>query len=808
MKLIKCYVENFGLLHGCEFSFSKGINCCHSENGTGKTTLTAFIEAMLYGIGDTRKQLLDENPRKKYNPWQGGKYGGSLTIEVGKRKYTIERSFGSKAAEDTFRLIDAVTGKESHDYDENIGESLFGIDRDGFLRTVFLSERNLQGKNENKSISAKLSDLVGVDGDVGGYDDAVKLLEERRRFYYKKGNTGEIANVKERIGECKRRLDRISVLSEEIKAKEARLVELRTERAGLVTLEAEQRKKLAALAKAKERQSNEERYAAMLGALKTEKEKLAAAKEFFAAGVPSARDIDEARDAYAEAERIKREAFSGADDEEYIALRRFFGKGTDFVELAEMERSASLLTEKEGSLLRIKEGRDPATVKMKTLFKNGAPTMEQLERAERLGKKGSALMKIIGMAVGILLVATGLLINGGAAKYAAIGLGAVAFIIAVISLAKPTKSKELLSFIKEYCSDDFKSPREAFDEIRSNIALYEQLDRERSDAAETLEEEIAVIKRRLFSFLEKFPSIDAPTISDSINHIKLQYSKYYSLGRADAINETSKLEKLRRSEQLAAAVNAFISKYPTVSKNPFAEMRERLNEYNYLLVTVQRMEGECDSFAVRYGVTGVAATSENESESVVNNTLAQISARIDAVSREYTLLEREISLAQGEIDGADEIRSDIAELEELLVSHTQSLEIIRKTSLYLKEACDNITSAYLGKTKSRFEEYSRAIAGIEGEYSISTDFEVAKSERGASHGTDAYSRGTRDLYALAMRLALVDALYEKEAPFIILDDPFIALDDAKIERAKTVLKTIARDKQILYFTCSKSRAIE
>ena len=124
MKLIKCYIENFGILTEKEISFSKGLNCAVSENGTGKTTLTAFIEAMLYGIGDTRKQSLEENPRKKYSPWQGGKFGGSLTVEVGKKRYVIERSFGARPADDTFRLVDADTGNESGDYAENIGAGM------------------------------------------------------------------------------------------------------------------------------------------------------------------------------------------------------------------------------------------------------------------------------------------------------------------------------------------------------------------------------------------------------------------------------------------------------------------------------------------------------------------------------------------------------------------------------------------------------------------------------------------------------------------------------------------------------------
>ena len=149
-----------------------------------------------------------------------------------------------------------------------------------------------------------------------------------------------------------------------------------------------------------------------------------------------------------------------------------------------------------------------------------------------------------------------------------------------------------------------------------------------------------------------------------------------------------------------------------------------------------------------------------------------------------------------------------AALEELYRKHTESLDIIQKTAKLLTEACDSITSKYLGKTKEKFLEYSSLISGSTGDYTLNTSFELTKTEGGEAHGIEAYSRGTRDLYALGLRLALVDALYENEAPFIILDDPFIALDDARLEKAKATLKSIGRTKQILYFTCAKSRAIE
>ena len=66
-------------------------------------------------------------------------------------------------------------------------------------------------------------------------------------------------------------------------------------------------------------------------------------------------------------------------------------------------------------------------------------------------------------------------------------------------------------------------------------------------------------------------------------------------------------------------------------------------------------------------------------------------------------------------------------------------------------------------------------------------------------------RGTRDFIALAARLAIVDALYEGEMPFIILDDPFAFFDDEKLKSGIAVLSQIAKERQIIYLTCSQAR---
>ena len=804
MKLINCYIENFGLLHAANFNFSKSLNCCISENGTGKTTLTAFIEAMLYGIGDTRRQALDENPRKKYMPWQGGKFGGSLTIEVGKKKYIIERSFGQRPADDTFRLIDADSGRVSNDYGDDIGEKLFGIDRDGFLRTAFLSEKNLQGKNDNKSISAKLSDLVGVDGDVGGFDDALKLLEDRRKFYFKKGNTGEIANVKERILECQRKMDALLVLEQEVSQKEANLIELNKEKQRLKLYEQEQKNKLDSINRQRERQAHEDRYRAMLEATSKENDRLESAKVFFANGVPSTEAIDAARDAYYEADRLKREALSEKGNEEYVELADFFKNSTGFAEISDAERYAELAEERSREITSIENGTDDISYKMSRIFNGAPPKKSDIDSAEKSSKPN--MLKFLAIALGVA-VAIGGLVIGNIPGYVLLITGAIIAICSLFLLKNTTKSKELAVLIEKY-GDGNRDDKLALEKIKSKLANYDDLADDRRKRADQLKDEYERYTLKVYAFLEKFPHVDETTPLNAVKYIKRKYNQYYALGQAGEVAASGKLEKLKRSEELARSAQSFIQRFPITTASPFTEIRDNLNQYNYLKASVQRMVNDCEMYAVQYNVTGKSLANAAEDEAAIHASLTEIAEKSRALTASSALLEREVNIARSEIDKKDEYEMAKAELEELYNKHTDSLDIIKKTSLYLKEACDNITSKYLGKTKEKFEEYSKLIAGIDGDYTLNTSFELTKNERGESHGIESYSRGTRDLYALGLRFALVDALYENESPFIILDDPFIALDDAKLERAKSTLKSIAKNKQILYFTCAQSRVIE
>jgi DNA repair exonuclease SbcCD ATPase subunit len=66
----------------------------------------------------------------------------------------------------------------------------------------------------------------------------------------------------------------------------------------------------------------------------------------------------------------------------------------------------------------------------------------------------------------------------------------------------------------------------------------------------------------------------------------------------------------------------------------------------------------------------------------------------------------------------------------------------------------------------------------------------------------ALSQGTVDLVYLAARIGLVRLVTGDRRPPLVLDDPFVTLDDARATRALELLKEISGDFQVIYLTTS------
>lgn len=220
MKLISCYIENFGKLSDCYFDFNKDITCINKENGFGKTTLAVFIKSMFYGLEYKRKKDLYD--RTRYLPWNNLNCGGYLIFELNDRVYRIQRTFGKTNKSDTFTLYNENTNTISYDYSENIGEEIWGVDRESFENTVFINIKN----NSNlltEIISNKLNDTIDTKN-IDEYQKTYDLLDKKAtELYAKRGNKGIIPQKQEKLNMYKRQLLECDVSEKEIQNLETQI---------------------------------------------------------------------------------------------------------------------------------------------------------------------------------------------------------------------------------------------------------------------------------------------------------------------------------------------------------------------------------------------------------------------------------------------------------------------------------------------------------------------------------------------------------------------------------------------------------
>ena len=190
-----CHIAQFGKWKDADFSFSPGKNSFLWDNGYGKTSFIYFFKLMFYGVSGDRKQDLEENERKHYMPFQGASFGGRIIFRIGEKRYRLERSFGLKKSEDSFRLFEEDSGKESKDYSENIGEELFALDAESFQRVCMISHEDLHF-SMNSRMHAKLGNVAEDQEDMKKFQQLQTILKDGINALSPNRRTGNIFKLK------------------------------------------------------------------------------------------------------------------------------------------------------------------------------------------------------------------------------------------------------------------------------------------------------------------------------------------------------------------------------------------------------------------------------------------------------------------------------------------------------------------------------------------------------------------------------------------------------------------------------------
>ena len=799
MRIIECNIDKFGIICNQRFTFDSGLNCIFEKNGTGKTTLCSFIKAMLYGIGETKKTSLDENDRKKYLPWSGGAAQGSMTFDVGGKIYRVERSFGARPSEDTFALYDVALGTKTNDFSEMLGQELFGIDRDGFEETVYLSERELSPTGANKSVSAKLSDLVGCDGDIGVMDNAMKILENQRKFLQKKGGAGAIADAKQTLLQKQEEISALNGYIIEIATAEKRLGEIdceiakiKAERDALIKLEAEAEKHKIY----KELEKKQGELLSEIDALTKERDGIITR---LGGEVPEREYIDSLRLEYLASERLASQDNVRAVglDELYSLKEIFVGDGAD-ADMAELKRALPYYED----FTRLKQ--TSKYKEAKEAFKKRIPAQSEIDAhiCALSQRKGASLTlpAVLLLGAGIAL-ALGFVISPLIFIFAAV-LTVLAVATVLISrrraLGEAKRDKDAAEEFLNSLSDVSPVKGKLIDELLRIKSLQ-------AEAESLLLGNGADAERVVYDILYKYGR-QTSSASESAHTLLRDFERYKHLSMREGIREDGARDNKRRAEEIRDRVRVEFSRFGLDFKGGFTEIYASLDRYGELsrLISAKRGEYERYKTDILTNSQGTVTPVEGAKEKI-----AILDARSAELNAELGALNQLIARLSSRLEEREEIENDAAGLLEKIKEYTENLEVVLKTRELLTKAKDNIQSKYLGKTESAFSKYIERISGISGEeYRLDTDFNITKSEGGISRQRDAYSRGTKELYNLAVRLALIDSLYEGEMPFVVLDDPFAYLDDEKMSGAGAVISALSKGRQIIYLTCTKSRCIK
>ena len=178
----------------------------------------------------------------------------------------------------------------------------------------------------------------------------------------------------------------------------------------------------------------------------------------------------------------------------------------------------------------------------------------------------------------------------------------------------------------------------------------------------------------------------------------------------------------------------------------------------------------------------------------------------DSLDNDIRTFEADISECKEALEKIEAAEEEYQTVKARLNELKHKYDILLKTEAYLKKARDSFAEKYMSPIRLAYDKYYSLLSDDEKEYELDSNLNITFKEFGKNRETGFLSEGYKDLVGLCRRMAMIEAMYSDEKPFVILDDPFVNLDDSRIEGAKAFLNSIGENFQIIYFTCNQYRA--
>lgn len=825
MKLLKCHIENFGVLSNFNFEFQEGLTVIYEANGFGKTTFTVFLKTMFYGMPRRGARNIVENERKRYYPWQGGKYGGFLEFEYKGVSYRVTRYFGKTAAKDTFDLFDLTNHQKSSKFSEQLGEELFQLDEESFMRSIYMPQISGNVILATTSIRTKLSNLVDNTNDLNNYDTAVNALRQVRTNYKSyRGNSGEIQNLLNAY----RKLDDDKYNAE----KQKPLLENTIVEIDKLNAKKQQknkdisniREKIRVFSKQKQSLMLRERLNELKLDVTKNQESLNELDCKYSNGYPEIDEIKTQRKNIGMIEQIdKRLESLNISEEKFNELKDFFKEGIlqedVFKDCKQKQHECEILVKsRENYVFSDKEQAQYQSLTDK--FHSGIPTQQEIQNNQQNCRKIVELSSTPKVSPYIGIFSLIVFILGMicfAVKSSLVGftlVGSSLIGLFYLRARKNMQSQEICDlqnlvnqFLKQFYVETT-DPEDKLIQLLIDSRRYKELQEKKLLNEEKLKDIDSEIKKKedaLYAvFNTYYPGL--PYKENFIDELETNYNYYKTL--QEIINERT--EMFNQKERINQDIQIFIEKYKLVG-NSIDEILDYLeSDINncsiYEKSLSQSIERLIKFLDENPDIEQLKDIEEFSSLEELQNLEKAVQDDMDEIDSQLWQLRQKRDSLRKEVERISQLDDKMVNLEEQKEDAQKKCMLLDKTMELLGQAKDNLANSYVNRVENNFINYAKVLLDTESNHVlIDKDLNVYVDEYGIAREVKSFSMGEIDRIMICMRLALVDALFKEEKPFLIFDDPFVNLDDEHTKRILSMLNKIAENNQIIYLVCNSSR---
>lgn len=855
MKLISCYIENFGTITKKEIKFEENITSICEENGFGKTTLASFLKAMFYGMSSDRTNNKEFGMRRHFNPFAGGKFGGNVVFSFGKDRYKIERYFDEKS--DTKDSLTVYKNNELYnDFGDKIGEKLFGIDQLSFERIIFIDAHEIEIVSTG-SINAKLNNFVEGSTDDSNTEKALERLDKVAKEY-KKAKLGNdlISKEKNYILKLEEKIDNAETIKANLPKKYEILSDFEEELKS-------RRQQLSIQQKTALELKDWEQYDNLISAAQQSECIAHEIKRKYPGGLPSSDELSVIKQRFSVKTTLEQQttkALSHENAEKLFILQKKFDRNQPTeTEISDIRAKIDLLTQKEAEIraeenvkqteyeiaLRNKFEKhtptdkdvaqiDAAVEEYKQAEKDYAETPDYIvEHADRSSAVPDSKKKHLIIAVIAAIVAVagiGVLFVQMIPGIILLALGAICLLVTGFNYLNKKASASVPETVQRVNPE-----KNAKERIKNNAEL--------------------AIQRLLTPYDYTFDK----NIRYSVEKLKNDVAAYNNLIRADGKKAEILAGKKTERENLVKKLNDYFSTYNLTCDDFSKRLSALQNELNLYLTLkntfedldkqnesteaeIAEHERAIDDFCIKYRFDkqimdhigeleeDVAEFARSERDYAANmkkadllksekkldarptvpdyDETANAEERIESVNNEISALNLEITNDETEAEKLDDLYAEKQQHTDLLEKYKYNHALLMRTAELLKEADKFLKDRYISPIKDNFISYAEMLETALGEkVTMTPNFEIRYERNGIERSEKHLSSGQRSICAFCFRIALIDNMYTEEKPFLILDDPFVSLDQKHMDRVKEMLKKLSGKLQLVYFTCHASRAI-